>query len=193
METQDIFDTLTENLGGYLKEVTGRKIILGKEGVWNKPAGEFILVDLQSMDSFRWETAHGLDSEGQEVYAHNYLVTYLITSFRGQTHTSLAKVLQRFKTPHIYYKYFPTNSPFAFSSSSTISRTRVPMEEQKFENQSSVILNFNVCFSEIDSSFEEMVDINIDGIIHQTGREDLTFRADINNPESDITSSSINE
>lgn len=169
MDTDDIFDQLTEALGGFVGEVTGRPVLLGKEGVWNKPDGNFVLVDLQAADAIRWETGIGHDAAGNEVYAHNFVVTFLVTAFRGKAHSALSKVVQRFNTPFIYYKYFPTDSPFTYSSCSSVSRTRVPMEEQQFENQSSVILNFNVCFVEADGSFEEVEEINIHGKVQQPG------------------------
>lgn len=184
MDSNDIFDQLTEALGGFINEVTGRPVLLGREGVWNKPKGEFVLVDLQSAEPTIWSNNEGYDENGNPVQTHNFVVTYLITAFRGNTHSALSKAVQLIKSPYKYYKYFPTDSPFAFSSSSSVSRTRVPLEEQVFENQSSVILYFNVCFIEQDESFEDLIDININGVVKSPGLPDINFQADVNTPDT---------
>lgn len=184
MTSEDIFDQLTDQLGGFIKEVTGRTILLGKEGAWNRPVDEFILVDLQSAEPLLWAEDYGLDIDGNTVYTQNFVVTFLVTAFKGKTHSVLTKVVQKFNHRFTYYKYFPACSPFAYSSCSSVSRTRVPVEDQEFENQSSVILNFNVCFIESDDDFETLDEINVTGIVKKEVDDPspLEFKAAIKIP-----------
>lgn len=155
--SDEIFDALTKTVGSFCKEASGRKVVLAGEDEIPKVDGEFILVDLTSVDQLDWQSDDGFNEMGQAITVHNYEVVYTITAYRGKAPNSLSRVLQAMNLPFIYDKYFPTNSPFAYSSSSTISRLRIPLNMQKFENRAVVLITFNVCFIETDiGSFEEL-------------------------------------
>lgn len=159
--SDQIFDALTRTVGSFCKETTGRKVVLAGEDEIPKVDGEFILVDLTAVDQLDWQANEWVDASGNNVTTHNYEVVYTITAYRGKAPNSLSRMLQAMNLPFIYDKYFPTNSPFAYSSSSTISRLRVPLNMQKFETRAVVLLTFNVCFIETDAgSFEDLEKIN---------------------------------
>ena len=159
--SDEIFDALTKVVGAFCKETTGRKVVLAGEDEIPKVDGEFILVDLTAVDQLDWQANEWVDDQGRNMTTHNYEVVYTLTAYRGKAPNALSRVLQAMNLPFIYEKYFPTNSPFAYSSSSTISRLRVPLNMQKFENRAVVLLTFNVCFIETDTgSFEELEKLN---------------------------------
>lgn len=165
--SDEIFDALTNTVGAFCKEVTGRKVVLAGEDEIPKVEGEFILVDLTSSDQLDWQANEWVDQFGNNVTTHNYEVVFTVTAYRGKAQAALSKVLQAMNLPFIYDKYFPDGSPFAYSSSSTISRLRVPLNMQKYENRSIVLLTFNVCFIETDAgSFEELEQINAQLVYH---------------------------
>lgn len=166
-DSDQIFDALTKTIGSFCKEVTGRKVVLAGEDEIPKVDGDFILVDLTAVDQIDWQSDDGLDTLGRAITVHNYEVVYTLTAYRGKAPNALSKVLQAMNLPFIYDKYFPTNSPFAYSSSSTISRLRVPLNMQKFENRAVVLITFNVCFIETDTgAFEDLEKINAQLIYH---------------------------
>lgn len=155
--SDQIFTALTNTLGSFCKETTGRKVVLAGEDEIPKVDGDFILIDLTAVDQLDWQANEWVDELGRNVSTHNYEVVYTVTAYRGSAPAALSRVLQAMNLPFIYYKYFPTNSPFAYSSSSTISRLRVPLNMQKFENRAVVLITFNVCFIETDSdAFEDL-------------------------------------
>lgn len=159
--SDEIFDALTRVVGDFCKETTGRKVVLAGEDEIPKVAGEFILVDLTAVDQIDWQANEWVDDQGRNMTTHNYEVVYTLTAYRGKAPNALSRVLQAMNLPFIYEKYFPTNSPFAYSSSSTISRLRVPLNMQKFENRAVVLLTFNVCFIETDTgAFEDLEKVN---------------------------------
>lgn len=159
--SDEIFDALTKTIGHFCKETTGRKVVLAGEDEIPKVDGEFILVDLTAVDQIDWQADEGLDVNGNATTVHNYEVVYTLTAYRGKAPSALSRVLQAMNLPFIYDKYFPTNSPFAYSSSSTISRLRVPLNVQKFENRAVVLITFNVCFIETDTgAFEDLERVN---------------------------------
>ncbi|HDR2377029.1 TPA: hypothetical protein QCH88_004275 [Enterobacter asburiae] len=159
--SDQIFDALTKTVGSFCKEATGRKVVLAGEDEIPKVDGEFILVDLTAVDQIDWQADEGVDVSGKAITVHNYEVVYTLTAYRGQAPSALSRVLQAMNLPFIYNKYFPTNSPFAYSSSSTISRLRVPLNMQKFENRAVVLITFNVCFIETDTeAFEDLENMN---------------------------------
>ncbi len=165
--SEEIFDKLTKTLGNFCKETTGRKVVLAGEDEIPKVDGDFILVDLTAVDQVDWQSDEGYDQLGNNVTVHNYTVVYTLTAYRGKAPADLSKVLQAMNSSFIYDKYFPTNSPFAYSSSSTISRLRVPLNMQKFETRAVVLITFNVCFIEADyGSFEELERLNAQLVYH---------------------------
>uniref|UniRef100_A0AAU8GFS9 Phage neck terminator protein gp12-like domain-containing protein n=1 Tax=Salmonella phage vB_SEnST11_KE23 TaxID=3161174 RepID=A0AAU8GFS9_9CAUD len=165
--SDEIFDALTNTVGAFCKETTGRKVVLAGEDEIPKVDGEFILVDLTAVDQIDWQSDEGVDTQGNAMTVHNYEVVYTLTAYRGKAPNALSRVLQAMNLPFIYDKYFPTNSPFAYSSSSTISRLRVPLNMQKFETRAVVLITFNVCFIETDTgAFEDLEKINAQLVYH---------------------------
>lgn len=161
MNVDELFDELTNTVGRFCQEVSGRKIYLLGDNEITKPSGDFITIDLTGSDQMDWQSNDWTDSNGNAVVSHNYQVTYTITAIRGNAQACLSKILQSFNAPYIYDKYFPENSPFAYSSSSSISRLRVPLNLQTYETRAVVLINFNVCFAQVDvGSFEELSTIN---------------------------------
>lgn len=161
ISTDEIFDALTKTIGSFCKEVTGRKVVLAGEDEIPKVDGEFILVDLTAVDQLDWQSDDGFTDDGRAVTVHNYEVVYTLTAYRGKAPNALSRILQAMNLPFIYDKYFPTNSPFAYSSSSTISRLRVPLNVQKYETRAVVLITFNVCFAETDTGvFEDLETLN---------------------------------
>lgn len=162
IDTDVVFDKLTKTLGFMAIEVTGRKVWETGDETIPKVDGEFISIDLSSAEQNDWQSNEIYDDNGNAIVTHNYQVTYTLTAYRGKAHVALTKLLQSFNLPWIYDKYFPVGSPFAYSSSSTVSRIRVPLNMQTFENRAVVILTFNVCFAIVDTgAFEDLQKVNM--------------------------------
>ena len=157
--TERVLEMLTNAVGRMCLEATGRQVVLADDDEIPKPEGEFILVDMTGLEQSTWASDDQLVDSGiaRGKVAHNYEVIYTVTAYRGKAAAAISKVLQSFNHPYQYEKHFPTGSPFAYASSSTISRIRVPLNMQKFENRSIVLLTFNVCFIEAEvGSFEDL-------------------------------------
>jgi hypothetical protein len=162
LNTDDVFDHLTKTIGRLAKEVTGRKVVLDDDDLIPKVDEDFILISQTAATQVDWADNEWEDEEGNSSISHNYEVTYTLTAFRGDAFSSLTKVLQGLNLPFLYERYFPSPSSFAYSSSSTISRLRIPINMQKFENRATVIITFNVSFTAVDTSqFEEIENINM--------------------------------
>lgn len=157
-----VMEKLTKELARLCKEVTDYKIVEANEEILPKVEGPFILLDLSAMDQMDWDSGEQRDDEGNTYVIHNYTATYTLTAYRGKPHWALARILQSFKLPFLYDKYFPYGSPYAYSSSSTISRMRIPLNAQYFEKRARVQIIFNVAFVEGDYGvFEDLEEINI--------------------------------
>lgn len=161
--SDQVLDELTKTLGRLCIDATGYKVVEADETI-PKVEGPFVLVDLSAMDQLDWATNELRDeATGATCMVHNYYVTYTLTAYRGKPHWALARVLQMFGMPWIYDKYFPTGSPFAYSSSSTIARMRIPLNNQFYENRARVQINFNVTYVEGDFGvFEDLNQVGID-------------------------------
>lgn len=172
--TEEIFNALTRAVGNMAKEVSKRKVVVAGESTIPKVDDEFILVDLTSAEQNDWQSNEWIDDQGRAVVTHNYEVVYTLTAYRGEAPAAIAKVLQAFNLPWIYDKYFPSTAPFAYSSSSTVSRLRVPLNMQQYENRATVLITFNVCFIETDFAAYEGVDtVNID-TVYKVASDDNT-------------------
>lgn len=175
VDTEVILELLTQTFGKYCKEVTGKKIVKADDNIVPKVNGEFILVDLTSVDSTGYEANEWTDGTQREaaVVTHNFTVTYTLTAYRGKPVSVLSKLLQSFTLPYLYDKYFPLPSPFAFSSASTISRLRVPLDLQTYETRATMLVTFNVCFVEADTdAFEQLEELNAQLIYYFPEKED---------------------
>ncbi|UYL84843.1 hypothetical protein pEaSNUABM55_00045 [Erwinia phage pEa_SNUABM_55] len=162
VNTDEVFDLLTKTLGRLSKEVTGRKVVLDDDETIPKVDEEFILVSQTAATQLDWTDNEWQDELGNAAVTHNYEVTYTLTAYRGKAFADLTKVLQSLNLPFFYEKYFPSPSAFAYSSSSTISRLRIPLNMQKFENRAVVIITFNVNFMAVDTqAFEDIDKINM--------------------------------
>ncbi|QEQ94913.1 hypothetical protein pEaSNUABM56_00114 [Erwinia phage pEa_SNUABM_56] len=162
VNTDEVFDLLTKTLGRLSKEVTGRKVVLDDDETIPKVDEEFILVSQTAATQLDWTDNEWQDELGNAAVSHNYEVTYTLTAYRGKAFADLTKVLQSLNLPFFYEKYFPSPSAFAYSSSSTISRLRIPLNMQKFENRAVVIITFNVNFMAVDTqAFEDIDKINM--------------------------------
>lgn len=160
--TDEVFDLLTKTLGKLVVEVTGRKVVLDDDETIPKVEDEFILVSQTAADQLDWADNEYEDEFGAALVTHNYAVTYTLTAYRGKAFSALTKVLQSLNLPYIYDKYFPSPSAFAYQSASTVSRLRIPLNMQKFENRAVVIITFNVSFLAADTgSFEDIEKINM--------------------------------
>lgn len=163
VNTEEVFDLLTKTLGRLSKEVTGRKVVLDDDETIPKVDEEFILVSQTAATQLDWADNEWQDELGNAAVSHNYEVTYTLTAYRGKAFSDMTKILQAINLPFFYDKYFPTPSAFAYSSSSTISRLRIPLNMQKFENRAVVIISFNVNVSAVDSkAFEEIEKISFE-------------------------------
>lgn len=161
-DPQQVFDDLTKTIGRFVIEATGRKVVVTDGTTIPKVDGEFVLIDLTDSDQVDWQSNEWVNEEGLAVITHNYQVTYTMTAYRGNAFSAIAKVLQCFNLPWMYEKYFPVTVPYAYSSSSTISRLRVPLNVQTFENRAVVLVTFNVCFGLVDNgAFEDIEEINM--------------------------------
>lgn len=171
--SDDIFDALAVTLARFCKEVTGRKIIDGDGDVISKVEGEFIMLNQVTADQIDWAANEWVDESGNAVITHNYEVVYNLTAFRGKASNALTRILQALSLPYICDKYFPTNSPFAYSSSSTVSRQRVPLNMQAFENRATVLITFNVCVGVTDTgAFEDIERINAEMVYYYPAPDD---------------------
>ena len=151
-----VMDSLTKTLGRLCLDVTNYKVVEADETI-PKVEGPFILVDLSALDQLDWATNEVVDAEGLSHTVHNYYATYTLTAYRGKPQWALARVLQAFGLPWICNKYFPTGSPYAYSSSSSIARMRIPLNQQFYENRARVQINFNVTYVESDfGTFEDL-------------------------------------
>lgn len=149
--SDEAFAELTKIVGRFCIESTGKKVVEADEEIIPKQDGEFILIDLSDVDQLDWQDNEWIDENGRYYATHNYTVIYTLTAYRGKAQATLARVLQAMNLPFIYDKYFPYGSPFAYSSSSNISRMRVPLNQQFFENRARVQITFNVSFIEHDT------------------------------------------
>lgn len=160
--TDEVFDLLTKTLGQLTKEVTGRKVVLDDDETIPKVEEEFILISQTAADQLDWTDNEYVDDTGNTLVTHNYEVTYTLTAYKGKAFSALTKVLQGLNLPYLYEKYFPSPNAFAYQSASTVSRLRVPLNMQKFENRAVVIITFNVSFLAADTGvFEDIERINM--------------------------------
>lgn len=158
----EAYDLLTKTIGRLAKEVTGRKVVLDDDETIPKVDEEFILVSQSTADQLDWADNEGQDIDGVAMVTHNYEVTYTLTAYRGNAFSALTKVLQGLNLPYLYEKYFPSPCAFAYQSASTVSRLRVPLNMQKFENRAVVLITFNVSFVVVDAgAFEDIEKINM--------------------------------
>lgn len=168
-DSDEAFKELTQIVGKFAKEATGRQVVLAGEDIIPKVDGEFILVDLSQTDQLDWTTLEQTDEDGRFLAIHNYYVTYTLTAYRGNAVQALTRMLQRYNLSYAYNKYFPDYSAFAYSSASTISRIKVPLNQQYYEIRARVQLNFNVSFMEKDSGiYEDLNSVEM----HVTARDD---------------------
>lgn len=157
-----VIENLTSALGRLIVEVTGYQVVEADDTI-PKVEGNFVLVDLTSLDPLDWITNEVVDEEGITHVAHNYTAGYTLTAYRGKPHWALSRVHQAFGLPFLREKYFPTGSSYAYSSSSSIARMRIPLNQQYYENRARVLLTFNVTFVEKDVGvFEDVDRISID-------------------------------
>lgn len=190
---EDILDLLTKTIGKLIVEVTGSKVILADDDTIPKVEGEYILVDESALDPVDWITGEMRDEEGNVYSVQNYQTTYTLTAYRGKRpHATLSRVMQAFGLPFMYEKYFPLGSPFAYSSSSTVNKMRVPLNAQYFENRARVQIIFNLAFIQRDTgSFEELEQINIDlGVTYVDDRNEIPVTINVGNG---ITSTSTSQ
>lgn len=155
--SDEVMEKLTNVIGFICKKVTNYNVVEADENIVPKVDGPFILVDLAALDQFDWQT-NEVVIDGKFHAVHNYTATYTLTAYRGNPHLALARVLQAFKLPYIYDTFFPTGSPFAYSSASTIARMRVPLNQQFYEKRARVQIIFNIAFTEGDFGVFETVD-----------------------------------
>lgn len=159
----EVFDAMTKALGSFCLEATGKKVVLADEHIIPKVEGEFILLDLSGVDQLDWQDNEWQGDDGRWFTTHNYTATYTLTAYRGLPHATLARVLQAMNLPYIYGKYFGDGFPYAYSSSSTITRIRVPLNAQYYETRARVQIIFNVSFLELDTGdFGTLEEVIID-------------------------------
>ncbi|AFH20898.1 hypothetical protein CL97_gp014 [Cronobacter phage CR9] len=156
-----VMGALTKAIGRLCLDVTGYDVVEADETI-PKPEGPYILVDLSLLTPLDWATAEVVDEDGVVHTAHNYTASYTLTAYRGKPHWALSRVHQAFGLPFLREKYFPTGSPYAYSSTSNIARMRVPLNQQLFENRARTIITFNTTFVEKDiGTFEDIEHIVI--------------------------------
>lgn len=156
-----VMGALTKAIGRLCLDVTGYDVVEADETI-PKPEGPYILVDLSLLTPLDWATAEVVDEDGVVHTAHNYTASYTLTAYRGKPHWALSRVHQAFGLPFLREKYFPTGSPYAYSSTSNIARMRVPLNQQLFENRARTIITFNTTFVEKDiGTFEDVEHIVI--------------------------------
>lgn len=177
-----VMEELTRAVGRLCVDVTGYNVVEA-DAVIPKPEGPYILVDLSLLDPLDWATNEVVDEDGVVHTAHNYTASYTLTAYRGKPHWALSRVHQAFGLPYLREKYFPTGSPYAYSSISNIARMRVPLNQQTFENRARTTVTFNTTFVEKDIGVFEDVDHVIIGInVEDSLGNPLTdsdFRAEI--------------
>lgn len=173
-----VMESLTKAIGRLCLDVTNYNVVEADETI-PKPEGPYILVDLTAMDPLDWATNEGVDENGVMYTVHNYLASYTLTAYRGKPHWALSRVHQAFGLPYLREKYFPTGTPYAYSSASTISRLRVPLNQQLYENRARFLLNFNVTFAETDTGVFEGIDrIVIDLSVGNESGPNIVLEAD---------------
>lgn len=156
-----VMGALTKAVGRLCLDVTGYDVVEADETI-PKPEGPYILVDLTLLTPLDWATNEVVDEDGVVHTAHNYTASYTLTAYRGKPHWALSRVHQAFGLPFLREKYFPTGSPYAYSSTSNIARMRVPLNQQMFENRARTIITFNTTFVEKDlGTFEDIEHIII--------------------------------
>lgn len=156
-----VMASLTRAIGRLCIDVTGYNVVEADETI-PKPEGPYILVDLSMLNPLDWATNEVVDEDGVVHTAHNYTAAYTLTAYRGKPHWALSRVHQAFGLPYLREKYFPTGSPYAYSSASSIARMRVPLNQQLFENRARTIVTFNTTFVEKDvGAFEDIEHIVI--------------------------------
>lgn len=176
--SNEAFAELTKIIARVCIDVTGRQAVEADENIIPKVSGEFILVDLSDADPLDWQDNDWIDEDtGFACSTQNFVVTYTLTAYRGKAQAALTRVIQSLKLPFLYNKYFPDGSPFAYSSSSSISRMRVPLNQQFFENRARVQILFNVSFIEYDTG--DMTTLEKIGISAQVKDVDGTVLEDI--------------
>lgn len=161
--SDEVITNLTKSLGRLVLDITGIQVV-DADSTIPKPEGPYILIDLATLDQLDWATNEEVDSEGVLNTAYNYTASYTLTAYRGKPYLALSRVLQSFGLPYLRERYFPTGSAFAYSSSSTIAKLRVPLNQQMFENRARVLITFNVCFVERDVGVFEDVEAIVIGI-----------------------------
>lgn len=158
-----VLAALNKAIGRLIVDVTGYQVVEADETI-PKATGNFVLVDLTALNPLDWATNEVVDEDGILHTAHNYLASITLTAYRGKPHWALSRVHQAFGLSYLREKYFPTGSPFAYSSSSTIARMRIPLNQQLYENRARVLINFNVTFVEKDVGTFEDIDQIIIGV-----------------------------
>jgi|AGFT01.1.fsa_nt_gi hypothetical protein len=161
-----VMGNLTRAVGRLVKDVTGYKVVEADETI-PKVEGPFVLVDLTLLDPLDWATNEVVDAEGVTHVAHNYQASYTLTAYRGKPHWALSRVHQAFGLPYLREQYFPTGSPYAYSTCSSIARLRVPLNQQMYENRARILVTFNATFVEKDVGVFEDLEHVIIGITAQ--------------------------
>lgn len=156
-EFEKVFNDLEEIVAKMARVATGRRVIIGDQEIIPKPDGEFILLETMGIQPHIWEDNEFQTEEGVAYITHNYTVTYMLTAYRGKAYAALSRLLQAINLPVFYEKFFPDSSMYAYSSASTISPLRVPMNKQAYEVRATVMMTFNVRFIETDmAAFEDL-------------------------------------
>lgn len=178
--SDQIMDALTKTVGRLCKAVTNYDVVEA-DTTMPKAEGPFILVDLSNLEQVDWKSAEIVGEDGKYRAVHNYTATYTLTAYRGKPHWALSRVLQSFGLPFIYDKFFPYGSPYAYSSSSSIARLRIPLSMQLFENRARVQIIFNVTYVEEDFGlFEDIEGIRIDvGLDTLAGEVEIPVSVDL--------------
>lgn len=158
-----VLAALNKAIGRLIVDVTGYQVVEADETI-PKATGNFVLVDLTALNPLDWATNEVVDEDGILHTAHNYLASITLTAYRGKPHWALSRVHQAFGLSYLREKYFPTGSPFAYSSTSSIARMRIPLNQQLYENRARVLINFNVTFVEKDVGAFEDIDQIVIGI-----------------------------
>lgn len=182
---EEVMDLLTKTLGKMIVEITGTKVVLANSDTIPKLEEPYILVDESALDQIDWISNEMKDDEGNQYSITNYQATYTLTAYRGERpHVTLSRVMQGFGLPFIYDKYFPSGSPFAYSSSSTINKMRIPLNAQYFENRARVQIIFNMTFIDKDFGvFEDLEQINIQlGVTYVDERTEYPVSTGIPSP-----------
>lgn len=164
--TEETLAELTETVGKFCAQVTGYGVVEANDTV-PKPEGPFILVDQTALNPLDWATQEFTDEDGVVHTVYNYTADYTLTAYRGNPVLAMSKIHQAFGLPFLRDKYFPSGSPFAYSSVSNIARMRVPLNQQMYENRARSIVTFNVVFVEKDTGVFEDIDRIVIGIVAQ--------------------------